>query len=493
MGGHKMIESWFRRPKADVASTTIIFMHGVLSNSVDCWQHSDGGYWPQLVSEHANLKDCGIYLFNYKTNIFSGSFNLDDVVDTLKIQIALDGVLNSSRLIFVCHSMGGIIARKYILIKKNEFVDAGKEIGLFLVASPSLGSDYANWIGFLARRLGHSQVDALRFRQSNLWLNDLNKQFRNMLDDRQILLRGHELVEDRFVVLSKFFRKQIVEPFSGAAYFGNSFKVPDSDHFSIAKPRDASAIQHRILCQFIQDMSRTGVDLGAVRESWGAIRTTVGDCEINVVNGRIEEFSQTQHCAIALPSNEYFDDKCVDDLRSALGAYVQRVFPGRISEFKALVSNESKKQFDSRTLQEKEKGVYADSFGTGKCLLLSAPLGNQTPLALLSTTTQRANKGLFAQVSFIFNCVNELFERLADARIFEVAMPILGAGHGGIGAPLALVGLLLAIADAARHGQSVRPPRKATIVVFKRDAESTAEVDHIIVRRTLALIASRAN
>jgi hypothetical protein len=84
--------------------------------------------------------------------------------------------------------------------------------------------------------------------------------------------------------------------------------------------------------------------------------------------------------------------------------------------------------------------------------------------------------------------MNELFGRLADKRIREVAMPILGAGHGGIRAPHALVGLLLAIADAARYGQIA--PERVTIVVFKKDAQSIPAVDNIIVRRTLALIAS---
>jgi pimeloyl-ACP methyl ester carboxylesterase len=483
-----MIESWFRKPKPGVTSTTIIFVHGVLSNSDDCWRHPDGGYWPQLIGEHPSLNDAGIYLFGYKTSKFSGSFNLDNVIDTLKEQLILDGVLNSGRLIFVCHSMGGIIARKYILLRKNDFIESGKEIGLFLVASPSLGSDYATWISFLAKRLGHSQADALRFSQSNLWLNDLNRQFRDMLDERQILLRGKELIEDRFVILSNFFRKQVVEPFSGAAYFGNSFKVPDSDHFSIAKPKDANAIQRRLLCKFIEDMDRTGVDLGAVQENWGEIRTTVNGCEIRVVNGRIEEFARTADCAIVLPCNEYFDDECADDRRSVLGAYVNHVFAGKVSEFKSLVTTEIRKRFQSEGSREKEEGIYVDSFGTGRCLLLSAPLGDQTPIALLSTTTQRAHKGLFAQVSFLFPGMNELFGRLADKRIREVAMPILGAGHGGIRAPHALVGLLLAIADAARYGQIA--PERVTIVVFKKDAQSIPAVDNIIVRRTLALIAS---
>jgi hypothetical protein len=64
-------------------------------------------------------------------------------------------------------------------------------------------------------------------------------------------------------------------------------------------------------------------------------------------------------------------------------------------------------------------------------------------------------------------------------------------GSGDLAVPLALVGLLLAIAEAARYGQGGQRPKRVTLVVFRRGANSTAEVDTIVVQRTLALIASK--
>jgi hypothetical protein len=66
-------------------------------------------------------------------------------------------------------------------------------------------------------------------------------------------------------------------------------------------------------------------------------------------------------------------------------------------------------------------------------------------------------------------------------------MPILGAGRGGIGAPRALVGLLLAIAEAVRVCQGGHCPKKVTLVVFKPDANSSS-ADMLVARRALALI-----
>ena len=53
-----------------------------------------------------------------------------------------DDVLASDRLVFVCHSMGGIVVRKYIIERAAfELIRPGREINLFLVASPLLGFD----------------------------------------------------------------------------------------------------------------------------------------------------------------------------------------------------------------------------------------------------------------------------------------------------------------------------------------------------------------
>ena len=240
---------WVRKPSNE---TSLVFVHGILSSADKCWQHENGIYWPQLLRNEARLKEIGIYVFTYQTDIFSGSYSLSDAVDALKEHMRLDGLFESKQIIFVCHSMGGIVVKKLIVQREAELIEMQTEVGLFLIAVPSLGSFYANWLNPLALCLGHSQADVLRFEQGNAWLNDLDKEFRNMKEGGRIPLRGKELLEDKFVILSKLLHKQVVEPFSAARYFADPFKVPHSDHFTIAKPESSDAIQHRLLCDFIE-------------------------------------------------------------------------------------------------------------------------------------------------------------------------------------------------------------------------------------------------
>jgi hypothetical protein len=233
-----------------------------------------------------------------------------------------------------------------------------------------------------------------------------------------------------------------------------------------------------------------GLDLTRVTERDGVLSTSVGGCEIRVVNGRIEDYPNETGSAIVLPCNEYFDDRCAGDTKSALGAYVNKAFDGQVAALISLIKDECTRRLGAGTNQQKTTDECAESFGAGRCVLLVKPLGRSIPIALVSTTTQRANQGLAGRISYLFGGMRELVACLADARLDEAVMPVLGAGHGRIDSPLAFVGLLLAVAEAARYGQGGQRLKRVTIVVFRRNPDSPAEVSQTVVRRALALIGS---
>jgi pimeloyl-ACP methyl ester carboxylesterase len=236
------------RPPSD--GTAIVFVHGLLSDGDGCWRCDNGIYWPDLVEQEKGLTTAGIYVFSYQTTIFSGTYSIGDAVEALKAYLELDGLLELRTLIFVCHSMGGIVVRQFLVTRQAMLAAKSIRIGLFLVASPSLGSHYANWFSRLADVLGHAQGIALRFTQDNTWLNDLDRNFMNLKESKLLAISGQELVEDKFVVLDKVIGTQVVEPFSGSRYFGESIKIAGSNHFTIAKPADYKQLQHRLLVQF---------------------------------------------------------------------------------------------------------------------------------------------------------------------------------------------------------------------------------------------------
>jgi hypothetical protein len=243
-----MTGAWVRRP---LDGRAVVFVHGIFSQPYASWRHNNGTYWPELFAAEPEVAQVGIYVFSYQTDFFSGTYRLGNAVDALKEHLRLDGVLDLREIVFVSHSMGGIIVRKFVVERAQDLVERNISIGLFLIASPSLGSQYANWFAWLARVMGHSQAEALQFGSNNSWLCDLDKEFQNVKEGARLRLRGKELVEDKSVVARRFWRDPVVEEFSAARYFGEAYKVPGSDHFSIATPPDRDAIQHRLLCEFV--------------------------------------------------------------------------------------------------------------------------------------------------------------------------------------------------------------------------------------------------
>jgi pimeloyl-ACP methyl ester carboxylesterase len=239
---------WIRKPKASIA---VIFVHGFLSSGDTCWRSSDI-YWPDLIGAEESITDVGIYVFSYRADALAAGYSLGDAVEALNAYLELDKLLDLQSLIFVCHSMGGIVVRQLLVTRQSLLIDKSIHIGLFLVASPSLGSTYANMLSALAKALGNSEAEALRFADNNAWLNDLDRNFTNLKESGRLFIRGQEIVEDEFIVLHAFLRRQVVQAFSGARYFGESVKIPHSNHFTIAKPSNRDALQHRLLVQFIE-------------------------------------------------------------------------------------------------------------------------------------------------------------------------------------------------------------------------------------------------
>lgn len=259
--GGAMKGDWVKR--GSTTAPVVVFIHGVLSNGESCWRHPSGSYWPDIIANDPDMSDLSVYVFTYRTGYFSGTYGLGDAANALKEHFAVDGITGSTGIVFVCHSMGGIVARRYLVSQVTELIQRHVQVALFLLASPSLGSDYANRLNPIAKLFGHLQVAALSFVRSNTWLGDLDQDFLNLKERGRLSIVGKELIEDRFIGASWFWRKQVVEPFSGARYFGEPYKVPGSDHFSIAKIEDEHAIQHRQLKRFVADWRRNKISAAA--------------------------------------------------------------------------------------------------------------------------------------------------------------------------------------------------------------------------------------
>lgn len=225
------------------------------------------------------------------------------------------------------------------------------------------------------------------------------------------------------------------------------------------------------------------VNLGPVQKTSNGYCTKFGAMTINVNFGRIEEPEYGDDCLVVLPANEYFDDDCINDPESALGAFMQHRFKENISDIQALV-----KQIlanEPSEVMEKEPGNFVPSYGVGKCVLLDSPLSSNLRIAMVSVTTQRSNVGLRGDVAYLFKAAESLQKVIANhPRLKQLFIPILGSGHGGQRGEISLVCMLIAFAELHRKsGNNLK--KEINIIVFRRDQHCPPSISEMNIKSAL--------
>ncbi|MEW5931591.1 MAG: alpha/beta hydrolase [Gemmatimonadota bacterium] len=221
---------WYRYKDSN---TVVVFVHGIFSNIRDCWHYKDStnparsAYWPEMISRDAEFADAGIFLAGYYTAPGSRAYDIPqsaaDIHDALVRRTrGQQRVIDKPNIIFVAHSTGGIVVRH--LLYHNQDLFKGKNVGLVLIASPSRGSYYANYLRMLSSMFRNQMAQQLQV--NNPYLDQLHYNFRDLLarqQDRGLLIKGIERCENHMIVVRDlwFDDKLVVDPDSCAAYFGS--------------------------------------------------------------------------------------------------------------------------------------------------------------------------------------------------------------------------------------------------------------------------------
>src|ERR1700733_1686658 len=238
--------------------SVIVFVHGVLSNSQACWYNKRAStFWPDLVVQDGAFQDSSVYLGGYYTAWDSTIFGIADCAQWLlsALHAATDhpAVLDHERIVFVCHSLGGVVTR-YMLERWREAFRR-KKIGLLLMASPSIGSQYANSAENLIRLMQHEAGRQLGWKSPELV--DIDRRFRDLLQGKLIPdLWGREACEHRFILYHRYFGvvlnhfPPVVKVDSAARYFGDARTLPGTTHSSCVKPDSSDHCSHLLLREF---------------------------------------------------------------------------------------------------------------------------------------------------------------------------------------------------------------------------------------------------
>lgn len=199
----------------------------------------------------------------------------------------------------------------------------------------------------------------------------------------------------------------------------------------------------------------------------------LGAMKVQVSLGRIQDFDCTSNdCLVALPANEYFDDECIHDSRSALGAFMQHHFNNSISDIQALVKDALENE--PCEMVNKKPTETGASYGVGKSLFLNNPLSSNLRIAMVAVTTQRADEGLRADANYIFEAAKSLQKLMANNRLATLYLPIIGSGHGGLKQEISLICMLIAFGEL--HKRLGHNLREVNIIVYRHNRESPPSI-----------------
>lgn len=221
----------------------------------------------------------------------------------------------------------------------------------------------------------------------------------------------------------------------------------------------------------------------SVKGNSNTLQAKLLQSRVNIHFGRIQDLaSELDTNLIVLPANEYFDDECINDDKSSLGAYIQNKFPNLTINIEGLIKEELKKLPSTKV--EKKQGVVQSSFGIGAGVYLGNPLGSEQPVLLLSVTTKRSGEGLRAEMSHIFKAIKKTQQIAADNRISSVCIPVMGTGHGGLKSEVGLFALVLAICDVVSK-PSGHHIKDYNIVVYRESSEANPSISFRTSKRIL--------
>jgi len=233
---------YFGSPDAD---DLVIFIHGLCGDATTTWTNKTNTtnfvFPEELARDFAKEKQPAyIVSFNYVSRLQGGPSVLS-IADHLEFEIGELLKKHPYRTLrIVAHSMGGLVAREYLLRRQLRAHPELRVTNIVLLATPNNGTELAEFGRLISR---NRQIEELRhIDKGNTYLESLNKdwnrEFKGGGHPRHVLLyAGYE--ELATSVIGK-----PVKMSSAIAYADESMGF-QQNHIGIAKPKDANDVIYR--------------------------------------------------------------------------------------------------------------------------------------------------------------------------------------------------------------------------------------------------------
>lgn len=253
-----------RKPLPDRSpQRAVVFVHGFLGDYKETWTNRKADvFFPFLLACDPELIDYDVYIFQYVTKDFAPPA-IDNVVNQLRF--ALNEHLHNKSIVFVAHSLGGLVSMRCIL-RLLEELDPPQISGLLLYGTPMSGVEWAKYARFVLR-LGTMKVPLLGLLTTYL---SANKQIDALTAGSQFV----EVLNANWIlrVLNGGFPKVpaaqrawfpvrvvsanddwVVKESSARGFYSEiDWLNVDCDHRALVKPEDRGELSYQIARNFLK-------------------------------------------------------------------------------------------------------------------------------------------------------------------------------------------------------------------------------------------------
>jgi O-acetyl-ADP-ribose deacetylase (regulator of RNase III) len=193
---------------------------------------------------------------------------------------------------------------------------------------------------------------------------------------------------------------------------------------------------------------------------------------IDLVTGAIQTVSpDADYGAVVLPANVSFDDACISDTRSALGAYFQTHFKSRIPEVRALI----REQLGTDHIKT---GGSPCTYPPGTTVYLDRPLKTRHRIMIVGVTEEIAGTGIQADTLSLIASLKSVMRLASSRRIAELWMPVMGTGHGGLDFSVAMTMTLVQLSNGILR-EGYHSIQRVTVIVYDPDGRRAAQVQRV--------------
>lgn len=210
----------------------VVFVHGVTGDAVSTWTNAKtGADWPRLMAGDPAFAAEDVFVYEYPSPKLGSSYNINELAEDMRLSLA-GPMAAHDRVIFLAHSMGGLVVRQYLL-KYREIAE--KVAFTYFYATPTTGSPMAALASIISR---NPQIGNLKPMNVDEYLGNLQRDWLASSSLRTI--PAYCAYETRPLLVSR-----VVEQESATNLCNQYLDPIDANHIDIVKPESMQDKRYR--------------------------------------------------------------------------------------------------------------------------------------------------------------------------------------------------------------------------------------------------------